>query len=110
MPRRSRWRRPDPGADETEIRRTQLAVTVPPGGTGADQPSVTKNFGGVEAATLLGRIMRHDHGSNDRSQDLQNESGFMGIKLTRKFAIASKPNLHQIYRIAFLQSAPKCFE
>lgn len=46
---------------------------------------VTKHFGGVEADTALGLVLRHDHGSNYMSQDFQNEIGFMGIASSPAF-------------------------
>ena len=46
---------------------------------------VTKHFGGVEADTALGLVLRHDHGSNCMSQDFQNEIGFMGIASSPAF-------------------------
>jgi hypothetical protein len=46
---------------------------------------VTKHFGGVEADTALGLVLRHDHGSNYMSQDFQNEIGFIGIASSPAF-------------------------
>ena len=46
---------------------------------------VTKHFGGIEAATALGLVLRHDHGSNYMSQDFQSEIGFMGIASSPAF-------------------------
>jgi transposase InsO family protein len=46
---------------------------------------VTKHFGGVEADTALGLVLRQDHGSNYMSQDFQNEIGFMGIASSPAF-------------------------
>ena len=46
---------------------------------------VTRHFGGVDADTALGLVLRHDHGSNYMSQDFQNEIGFMGIASSPAF-------------------------
>ena len=46
---------------------------------------VARHFGGVEAKTALGLILRHDHGSNTMAQDFQREIRFMGITSSPSF-------------------------
>ena len=46
---------------------------------------VARHFGGLEAKTALGLILRHDHGSNTMAQDFQREIRFMGITSSPAF-------------------------
>jgi transposase InsO family protein len=46
---------------------------------------VTRHFGGVEADTALGLILRHDHGSNYMAEDFQREIRFLGISSSPSF-------------------------
>ncbi len=46
---------------------------------------VARHFGGVEAKTALGLILRHDHGSNYMAEDFQREIRFLGIASSPSF-------------------------
>lgn len=46
---------------------------------------VARHFGGVEAKTALGLILRHDHGSNYMAEDFQREIRFLGITSSPSF-------------------------
>ena len=46
---------------------------------------MARHFGGVEADTALGLILRHDHGSNTMAEDFQREIRFLGITSSPSF-------------------------
>ena len=46
---------------------------------------MARHFGGVEADTALGLILRHDHGSNYMAEDFQREIRFLGIASSPSF-------------------------